>query len=79
MGTLKKIRSWFQLKDKEARTLSDEELGKQLDAAYKELFELRFSAATKQLKNHCNIPKARKKIALLKTEIRQREMKVRQV
>jgi large subunit ribosomal protein L29 len=67
------------LKAKEARAISDEELGKQLEAAYKELFELRFSAATKQLKNHRDIPKTKKKIALLKTEIRHREPGIRQV
>ena len=67
------------MKAKEARALSDKELGKQLEAAHKELFELRFSAATKQLKNHRDIPKARRKIALLKTEIRQRELGIRQV
>ena len=67
------------MKAKEARALSDGELGKQLEAAHKELFEIRFSAATKQLKNHRDIPKTRKKIALLKTEIRQRELGIRQV
>jgi len=67
------------LKAKEARALSDGELKKQLEAAHKELFELRFSAATKQLKNHRDIPKTRKKIALLKTVIRQRELEIRQV
>ncbi len=67
------------MKAKEARALSDEELGKQLEAAHKELFELRFSAATKQLKNHRDIPKTKKKIALLKTVIRQRELGIRQV
>jgi large subunit ribosomal protein L29 len=67
------------LKAKEARALSDEDLKKQLEAAHKELFELRFSAATKQLKNHRDIPKTRKKIALLKTVIRQRELEIRQV
>ena len=67
------------MKAKEARALRDEELGKQLEAAHKELFELRFSAATKKLKNHRDIPKTKKKIALLKTEIRQRELGIRQV
>ena len=67
------------MKAKEARALNDEELKKQLEAAHKELFELRFSAATKQLKNHRDIPKTRKKIALLKTVIRQRELEIRQV
>lgn len=67
------------MKAKEVQALSDEELGKQLEAAHKELFELRFSAATKKLKNHRDIPRAKKKIARLRTEIRQRELGIRQV
>ena len=67
------------MKAKEAQALSDEELKKQLETAHRELFELRFSAATKQLKNHRDIPKAKKKIALLKTVIRQRELGISQV
>ncbi len=67
------------MKAKEVRALSDEELKKQLDEAHKEYFELRFSASTKQLKNHREIPKVRKTIARIKTEIRQRELAIRQV
>ena len=67
------------MKAKEVRALSDEELKKQLDEAHKEYFELRFSASTKQLKNHREIPKVRKTIARIKTEIRQRELGIRQV
>jgi large subunit ribosomal protein L29 len=65
------------LKVKEVRELGDEELKKQLEAAYKEYFDLRFSAATKQLKNHRELPAAKKKIALLKTIIRERELGIR--
>ena len=67
------------MKAKEVKALSDEELKKQLDEAHKEYFELRFSASTKQLKNHREIPKVRKTIARIKTEIRQRELGIRQV
>ena len=38
------------MKIKEVRALGDEELKKQLEAAHKEYFDLRLSAATKQLK-----------------------------
>ena len=62
---------------KEARNLSDEELKKQLEAAHQEFFELRFGAATKQLKNHRDIPKTRKKIALLKTVMNERKLGIR--
>jgi len=65
------------LKVKEVRDLGDEELKKQLEAAYKEYFDLRISAATKQLKNHRELPGAKKKIALLKTIIRERELGIR--
>jgi len=67
------------LKAKEVKALSDEELIKQIEAAQKEYFELRFSAATKQLKNHRDIPEVKKTIARIKTEIRQRQLEKRQV
>jgi large subunit ribosomal protein L29 len=65
------------LKVKELRALGDEELKKKLDDAYKEFFNLRFQAATKQLKNHREPPRAKKEIALLKTIIRERELGIR--
>jgi large subunit ribosomal protein L29 len=65
------------LKVKEARELGDEELKKQLEAAYREYFDLRINAVTKQLKNHRELPAAKKKIALLKTIIRERELGIR--
>lgn len=67
------------MKAKEVKALSDEELIKQIEATQKEYFELRFSAATKQLKNHRDIPKAKKTIARIKTEIRRRQLEKRQV
>jgi large subunit ribosomal protein L29 len=65
------------LKVKELRALGDEELKKKLDEAYKEFFSLRFQAATKQLKNHREPPRAKKEIALLKTILRERELGIR--
>ena len=65
------------MKVKELRALGDEELKKKLDDAYKELFNLRFQAATKQLKNHREPHRAKKEIALLKTIIRERELGIR--
>ena len=67
------------MKAKEVRALSDDELSQQLGAAQKEYFELRFSAATKQLKNTRDIAKVKKTIARLKTEIRQRQLGIKQV
>lgn len=65
------------MKVKEVRELGDEELKKQMETAHKEYFDLRLSAATKQLKNHRELPEAKKKIALLKTILRERELGIR--
>ncbi len=62
---------------KEARALSDQELRKQLEEARKEFFDLRFRSATKQLKNHRELPRAKKKIARLNTVMRERTMETR--
>ncbi len=58
----------------EIRTLSDGELAKQLDEAHKELFNLRFRLATKQLVNHREIIVVKKKIARMETIKREREL-----
>ena len=65
------------MKVKEIRALSDEELVKQLEAAHQELFNLRFRLATKQLVNHREIPRVKKKIARLKTMLRERELGIK--
>ena len=65
------------MKVKEIRALNPEELSKQLEAAYQELFDLRFRLATKQLVNHREIPRAKRKIARLKTIMRERELGIR--
>ena len=65
------------MKAKEIRALGDKELKKQLEVAHRELFDLRFQAATRQLKNHREIPSARKEIARLKTIIHERELGIR--
>lgn len=62
------------MKIEEVRALSDAELGKQLEEAHQELFNLRFRLATKQLVNHRELPRVRKKIARLKMIIREREL-----
>lgn len=55
------------MKAEEIRALSSEELVRQLEAAHKELFELRFRLATKQLVNHRQLRIAKKTIARMKT------------
>ena len=62
------------MKIEEVRALSDEELDKQLEEAHQELFNLRLRLATKQLVNHRELPRVRKKIARLKMIIREREL-----
>ena len=61
----------------EIRALSPKELEKQLEAAHQELFNLRFRLATRQLVNHREIPRVKKKIARLKTILRERELEIR--
>ena len=61
------------MKVEEIRALSAEELAKQLEAAYQELFDLRFRMSTKQLVNHREIGRVRKKLARLKTVMGERE------
>lgn len=62
-------------KDTEAiRELTDEELGKAMDEAYRDLFNLRFRQATRQLEKHQAVSLARKRIARLKTIQTQRRL-----
>ena len=65
------------MKVKEIRVRSDEELAKQLEEAYQELFNLRFRAATRPLVNPREIPRVKREIARLKTIIRERELGIR--
>ena len=65
------------MKVDEIRALSTEALAKQLEEAHQELFNLRFRLATKQLVNHREIPRVKKKIARLKNIIRERELGIK--
>ena len=58
----------------EMRSLSSEDLAKQLDESYRELFNLRFRLETRQLTNHNEIRNVRKRISRLKTLMREREL-----
>lgn len=62
------------MRAEEIRVLSSEELAKQLEAAHKELFELRFRATTRQLVNHREIRTVKKTIARMLTIMREREL-----
>jgi len=61
------------LKVEEMKALSAQEIIKQIDEAHKELFNLRFRLETRQLVNHREIPKVKKKIAQLETVLTQKQ------
>ena len=58
----------------EIRALGDAELTKKLEEAHQELFNLRFKLATRQLVNHRELPKVKKRIARINTIITEREL-----
>ncbi len=62
------------MKTSEIRTLNNEELLAKLEEAHEELFNLRFRLATRQLGNHREIPRVKKRIARIKTILREREL-----
>lgn len=57
------------------RELTDVELNKKLDDLKKDLFNLRFQHAINQLDNPMRLKAVRKEIAVVKTIIRERELK----
>ena len=65
------------MKLKEFRELSADDLKKQLEETHQELFNLRFRLATKQLVNHREVRRVKKKIARLKTLLTERELGIR--
>ena len=65
------------MKVEEIRALGNEALAKQLEEAHQELFNLRFRLTTRQLVNHREVPRVRKKIARLKTIMKERELGIR--
>ena len=65
------------MKIDEFRALSADDLVKQLEEAHQELFNLRFRLATRQLVNHREIRRVKRKIARLLTIKRERELGIR--
>ena len=65
------------MKVDQVRALSDEELLKKLEEAHEELFNLRFRLVTRQLGNHREIPRVKRKSARIKTILRERELDIR--
>ena len=66
------------MKVSEIRALGTDELKKELDAAREEFFNVRFRLATRQLTNHRELPRLKKKIARIETILRERELGIRQ-
>jgi len=62
------------LQTSEIRKLNYEELVRELGSSRQELFNLRFRLATKQLTNYREIKMVKKRIAQLKTVIREKEL-----
>lgn len=56
------------------RSLSYEELIKQLEETHEELFNLRFRMVTLQLVNHREVRRMKKQIARINTIIREKEL-----
>jgi large subunit ribosomal protein L29 len=65
------------LKLKEFRDLGTDELKKQLEETHQELFNLRFRLTTKQLVNHREVRRVKRKIARLETLLKERELGIR--
>jgi large subunit ribosomal protein L29 len=65
------------LKIDEVRALADAELMKRLGEARQELFNLKIRLSTRQLANHRELPRVRKKIARMETIIKERELGIR--
>lgn len=57
------------------REMNDVELAEKLDELKKDLFNLRFQHAINQLDNPMRLKAVRKEIAVIKTIIRERELK----
>jgi large subunit ribosomal protein L29 len=62
------------LRASEIRSLNNEELLTKLKEAHEELFNLRFRLATRQLGNHREIPRVKKRIARIETILKEREL-----
>ena len=54
--------------------LDDARLAREMDDAYRQLFTLRLQVATRQLQNVKEIGKVKRRIARIKTLMRQREL-----
>jgi len=63
----------LKTKTQDIRNLSDVDMEKEIEEAYRRLFSLRLQTETRQLANHRELPAARRFIARLKTIKRERQ------
>ena len=59
---------------KDYREMSPENLNKELEQSHQELFNLRFRLSTKQLVNHREVRRVKRKIARLNTLLTEKEL-----
>lgn len=64
----------LKTKTTDIRKLSDADLRKELDEAYRRQFSMRLQNETRQLTNHRELPAMRRQIARLKTIERERQL-----
>lgn len=62
------------MRPSEMRNLSQVEIGRHLDEAHQEMFNLRFQFAAGQLKNSARLGQVRREIARLRSLMREREL-----
>lgn len=62
------------MKPKEVRDMGIDELRGKLEEAYRELFNLRFQLASRQLTNYRRLIQVRRDVARIKTIMREREL-----
>ncbi len=58
----------------EVRSLSEQDMAKELESSYKELMNVRFRLATRQLSDTSQLRKVRTTIARIKTVMRERDL-----
>jgi large subunit ribosomal protein L29 len=62
---------------KEFREMTSENLKKELEQSHQELFNLRFRLSTKQLVNHREVRRVKRKIARLNTLLTEKELETK--
>jgi large subunit ribosomal protein L29 len=58
----------------EIRALSVEDMGKELESSYREMMNVRFRLATRQLNDTSQLRKVRRTIARIKTVMKEQEL-----